>query len=189
MSLDDLPSQRSLGGPPGPRQQPFGLGPATLSTGLWIPLAFRRVAFASRAFLCPLRNSAFLPKIVGPTGWAFQTAMGLPCFAPGRRDRRGCLLYPGVLVSRRDWFHVLTVSYRHGIWTRSSPSGLTIGFRRPQFTGPRRRFTGVHPSDLSLARFVWMVQTRLGHYPSAFARAVARTLAWVGNRPGHWSGS
>jgi hypothetical protein len=119
----------------------------------------------------------------------FQTSTGLPCFAPVRHNRRGCLLYPGVLVSEHERLHILTVFVRHGALTRSSPSELTTGFRRPLLTGPRRRFTRVHPSDLSLARLAWMVQTRLRHYPSAFARSVTRTLAWVGNRPGHWPGS
>jgi hypothetical protein len=41
-----------------------------LSGGLWFPLAFRRPAFASRSFLLPLGNSAFLavallPLVVG----------------------------------------------------------------------------------------------------------------------------
>jgi hypothetical protein len=125
-----------------------------------------------------------------PAHWMkFQTATGLPRLAPVRYDRGGCLLYPGVLVSRRDQFHALTVFGCHGASTRSSPLEKTTGFRRPLLTGPHQRFTRVHPSDLSLARLAWMVQVRLRHYPSAFARAVARTLAWVGNRPGHWPGS
>ena len=53
---------------PAPRQPPFGVGPEALSTGLGIPLAFRRVAFAFWAILFPLRVWAVLPKIVRLTG-------------------------------------------------------------------------------------------------------------------------
>jgi hypothetical protein len=42
-------------------------------------------------------------------------------------------------------------------------------FRRPSLTKPHQKFTCVHPSDLPLARNAWMVQTRLGLHPSAFA--------------------
>ena len=60
--------------------------------------------------------------------------------------------------------------------------------RRPFVTQPQRRFIGIHPSRLSLARLAWMVQARLGLHPSAVARHVTGALARVGNRPGHWSG-
>ena len=42
-------------------------------------------------------------------------------------------------------------------------------FRRPSLTKPPRKLTRVHPSDLPLARLVWMVQARLGLHPSALA--------------------
>jgi site-specific DNA recombinase len=60
--------------------------------------------------------------------------------------------------------------------------------RRPYVTQPRWRLAPAHPSRLSLARFAWMVQARLGLHLSAFARLVTETLARVRNRPGHWSG-
>jgi hypothetical protein len=53
-------------------------------------------------------------------------------------------------------------------------------FRRPSLTKPHRKFTFVHPSDLPLARSVWMVQTRLGLHPSAFARFVSWRLQGSG---------
>jgi hypothetical protein len=48
----------------------------------------------------PLRSWAFLPKIVGLTGFGrsrSQTARGLPRFALSRFVEGGCLLYPGVV--------------------------------------------------------------------------------------------
>ncbi len=77
LSLGSQSSRRTLDYSPDPRQQPFGSGQMALSAGLWIPRAFRQAAFASWTFLCPLWNSAFLPKIVGPTG-------------PESRPQRGC---------------------------------------------------------------------------------------------------
>ena len=53
-------------------------------------------------------------------------------------------------------------------------------FRRPSLTKPHQKFTFVHPSDLPLARSVWMVQTRLGLHPSAFARFVTWHLQGSG---------
>jgi hypothetical protein len=53
-------------------------------------------------------------------------------------------------------------------------------FRRPSLTKPHQKFTFVHPSDLPLARSVWMVQTRLGLHPSAFARFVTWRLQGSG---------
>lgn len=98
MSRAWLPRQRSKGDSPGPRQQPFGLGQSALSVGLCLSRAFRRTAFASRTFLCPLRFWAVLPKMVGLTG-VCRTATGLPRFAPGRSVGGGCLLYCGAEVS------------------------------------------------------------------------------------------
>jgi hypothetical protein len=59
LSHDEQPSYRSVGGLPGPRQHPFGLG-ITLSSRLWLPRAFRPLAFASWLILCPLETSATL---------------------------------------------------------------------------------------------------------------------------------
>ena len=65
-----------------------------VSARLWIPLAFRRAAFASWVFLCPLRVWAFLPKIVRLTDpFGDQTASGLSRSAPVSSDGDGCLLY------------------------------------------------------------------------------------------------
>src|SRR5881396_3126966 len=44
---------------PAPRQHPFRVG-MTLSSRLWIPVAFRLLAFASWSIPYPLRNSASL---------------------------------------------------------------------------------------------------------------------------------
>jgi hypothetical protein len=99
------PTRQLSGGLPGPRQPPSGAGHQALSTGLGLPLAFRRVAFASWAVLCPLRAWAVLPKIVRLTGLVGQTASGLPRSAPveTRRGwvppitaRPGCPSVPGV---------------------------------------------------------------------------------------------
>ena len=37
--------------------------------------------------------------------------------------------------------------------------------QRPGFTEPQRQFICIHPSDLPLARCVWMAQTLLGFTP------------------------
>src|SRR5262249_12877414 len=58
--FDEQPLLRSSDGSPGPRQPPFGVNQQALSTGLWIPLAFRPVAFASGTVLCPLQGWASL---------------------------------------------------------------------------------------------------------------------------------
>ena len=183
------PTRQLSGSLPGPRQPPFGVGHEALSTGLCLPLAFRRVAFASWAVLFPLRAWAVLPKIVRLTGWG-QTASGLPRSAPvemrrGRvppilrdlgapacRDKRGMPL-PDQVAGPGSWS-----VYRRG----------SHRLRRPFVTQPPRRFICIHPSRLSLARLAWMVQAFLGLHPSAFARHVTGALARVGNRPGHWSG-
>ncbi len=52
--------------------------------------------------------------------------------------------------------------------------------RRFSVTKPPRKFTRVHPSDLPLARFAWMVQALLGLHPSAVARFVAWRLQGSG---------
>jgi len=63
---------------------------------------------------------------------------------------------------------------------QSSPWWSTIFFRRPSVTQPQRRLTCVHPSRLSLARFLRMVRSRLGlHLP-----AVARFVTWRLRRSG-----
>ena len=119
-----------------------------------------------------------------------QTASGLPRSAPVemRRER-----VPPIL---RD----LGAPACHGEDSRPLPGqGRGPGswsvyrrgshrLRRPFVTQPRRRFIRIHPSRLSLTRFAWMDQARLGIYPSALARPVTGALARVGNRPGHWSG-
>jgi hypothetical protein len=53
-------------------------------------------------------------------------------------------------------------------------------FRRSSLTKPHQKFTFVHPSDLPLARRVWMVQAPLGLHPSAFARFVTWRLQGSG---------
>jgi hypothetical protein len=49
-------------------------------------------------------------------------------------------------------------------------------------TKPCQKFTLVHPSDLPLARWTWMVQAPLGLHPSA----VARFVAWRLQGSGTW---
>jgi hypothetical protein len=75
---------------------------------------------------------------------------------------------------------------RSGSWP--SHRRVSHRLRRPFVTQPQRRFIRIHPSRLSLTRFAWMVQARLGLHPSALARHVTGALARVRNRPGHWSG-
>jgi hypothetical protein len=89
-----------------------------LSTGLWLPLAFRRVAFASGAIPLPLWGWAGLAAGLLPR--AGQTATGLPRSAPGSCEGGGCLVYSGAWVSCRKKARVfLPVG-------PLLPSGLTI---------------------------------------------------------------
>src|ERR1700730_13180098 len=73
----------------------FRLGHMALSARLFIPVAFRLAAFASRTFPFPLGVSVFLA--VGLL--VSQTPSGLPRSTPARSDRGGRLLYCGSLVS------------------------------------------------------------------------------------------
>jgi hypothetical protein len=134
------PTRQLSGRPPGPRQPPFGAGREALSTGLWAPLAFRRVAFASWAFLFSLRVWAVLPKIVRLTGWG-QTASGLPRSAPAetRRGRAPPLLRGLGAPARRRWRALTGSAARSG----SEPSHRRVShrLRRPYVTQPR---TEVH---------------------------------------------
>ncbi len=59
LSRNEQPSQRAESGSPDPRQHPFRLG-ITLSSRLWVPAAFRLLAFASWIILFPLGTSAVL---------------------------------------------------------------------------------------------------------------------------------
>ncbi|MHC5748891.1 MAG: hypothetical protein ACYTXT_45090, partial [Nostoc sp.] len=66
---------------------------SALSTGLWISLAFRLVAFAFGSILDPLKNSAFLTDcLLGKS----QTSLGLLRYARMRFNWVGCPLYTGV---------------------------------------------------------------------------------------------
>jgi hypothetical protein len=103
---------------------------------------------------------------------------------------RGCLLYCATWVPRRT-------AKKSGVPLpdrRREPGSWSVyrrvshRLRRPFVTQPPRRFAHAHPSRLSLARFAWMTQARLGLHPSAFARHITGAFARVGNRPGHWSG-
>ncbi|MBE9104856.1 hypothetical protein IQ229_07850 [Nostoc cf. edaphicum LEGE 07299] len=67
---------------------------SALSTGLWIPLAFRLVAFAFESILAPLKSSASLTGcLLGKS----QTSLGLLRYARMRCNWVGCPLYTGVV--------------------------------------------------------------------------------------------
>jgi hypothetical protein len=96
----------SSAGPPDPRQRPFRPGQPPLSGRLCgttgggassrsrFPAAFRPPAFASRVFLRPLGDYAFLT--VGlPAGTSCRTPSGLSRSAWSRRGRGGRRLNPG----------------------------------------------------------------------------------------------
>ena len=116
-----------------------------VSTGLWLPLALRRVAFASWVVLGPLRRGPPFRRSAGLLA-SGQAATGLPRSAPGevRRGRAPSLL--------------------RGLGVRQPSSGqepapwpdIAVGCHRSNgdlpVTQPHRRFTGVRPSRLSLAR-------------------------------------
>ena len=143
-----------------------------LSTGLWVPLAFRRGGL--RFFDLPTPTEGF----GRPHGWLTdrsQTSLGLPRSAPVRYAWRGCLLYSGVWCPHTGVLcHPCQVTQHCRL---GQPS-----FRQPVLTEPRRRFTRVHPSTLSLARSVQMAWTRLGRYPWLRTPPLPVTHAGIGNR-------
>ena len=123
-----------------------------------------------------------------------------PAYWPGGPDRNGVTTFRtsrdaaggppmlrglGVPACRR-WYAFTRPRARSG--SRPSHRRVSHRLRRPFVTQPQRRFIRIHPSRLSLTRFTWMVQARLGLHPSALARHVTGALARVGNRPGHKSG-
>lgn len=172
-------SQRPSGDSPGPRPPAFAAGKSALSAGLWSPRAFRPAAFASGAFLGPLRVGASLPRIVGLTGTR-PDRNGVACFAPARRGGGGCLLYPGAWVSRRTRVSGVCAVVGSGRTSEDGPVSLeTPPRQRPIMTGPRRRFAVGHPTRLSLAcgpRWQWA----LGLPPPAVVRFVPWRLRGVG---------
>jgi len=72
---------------------------AALSAQLWIPVAFRRAAFASWFFLFPLRNSASLAVGLLRVSIPSETSLGFSRSACVRPNWGGCLLYCGDWVS------------------------------------------------------------------------------------------
>jgi hypothetical protein len=140
-----------VGQEPCPKLAAFRRGLFALSSRLCFPVAFRPLAFACWDIFSPLRTSAPL-------------AVGLPAHAgphrgyhvphQSRRERGGCLLYSGV----------------GGVPTEFADENSALdpvlpyqpSLRQPSLTEPQRRFTCVHPSVLSLARFAWMVPAPLG---------------------------
>lgn len=96
------------------------------------------------------------------SGWVLPVLRGLGVLA---RDGSGARVMAG--VSRLLLF---STQYR-----RQSHQ-----LRRHSLTKPPRKLTCVHPSDLPLARFAWMVQALLGLHPSAVARFVTWRLQGSG---------
>jgi hypothetical protein len=137
------PTRQLSGSLPGPRQPPFGAGHEALSTGLWIPLAFRRVAFASWAFLFPLRAWAVLPKIVRLTGPGGQTATGLPRSAPAEA-RRG---WVPPINGRDSPARRAPVKGRENGLRPAGPDAEVLGDEVAVDEGPRHPRTGtLHPA-------------------------------------------
>ena len=92
-SFDEQLLHRSLGDAPEPRQPPFGVGLSSfslaLSAQLWVPVAFRRAAFASWFFLFPRRRSAFLAGGLLRISTHPETALGFPRSACARYNWGG----------------------------------------------------------------------------------------------------
>jgi hypothetical protein len=95
----------------------------------------------------------------------------------------GCLLYSGGVVSPR-------ASERHarraeGAYSSVVPQHRRLchpSFRRPGLTKPQRRFTHVHPSSLSLARFALMGRPLLRRYLELCTPSLPTTHIKIGNR-------
>ena len=112
-----------------------------------------------------------------------QTTTGLPRFVPVRCDRGGCFLYSGVAgVQMRGQGRRSLMAGVFGSWllTHYRRKRINHRFRRSSLTEPQQKFTCVHPSDLPLARWTWMVQAPLGLHPSAVARFIAWRLQGLG---------
>jgi len=167
-----------MGGLPGPRQHPFGLG-ITLSSRLCVPAAFRLLAFASWTFLLPLEYPATLTGVVLTTV-RFQGGYHVP--HQGETMGVGALFTPGSGCPHRDFCVSLVPS------DPVLPSWSTI-VRQPYMTKPHREFIRIHPSHLSLGRFVRMARTPLGLYPWLRTPPLPVTHAGIGNRHGHLPGS
>jgi hypothetical protein len=111
-----------------------------------------------------------------------RTSLGLPRFAPVRRAGGGCRLYSGAAVSQQEPSPMFLSCCRAkrvaACLAHSLPCQPSI--RQPDFTEPQRRFTCVHPSQLSFARIGPMVGPPLGLPPPAFARFVTWRLRGAG---------
>src|SRR5262249_49610619 len=66
-----------------------------VSTGLWLPLALRRVAFASWVILCPLRRGPPFRRSAGLLARGARPQRGCRVPHPERCDGGGRLLYCG----------------------------------------------------------------------------------------------
>jgi len=179
LSRDALPSQRIAGGLPGPRQPPFGVGIRPIHRVMSSPcLSAGGLRFLDHPV--PLGSRAFLA--VGLLMGCGGERTPVPSSDPKRgfhvpRQRgatgEGALSTPGLSVSA--WTPSRS-SVRGSATTRSPIIAVAaIGNGNLIITGPRRGFTCVRPSSLSLARLAWMAQVRLGHDPTL------RLPAGVGN--------
>jgi len=135
---------------PASRLHPFGSGIA-LSSGLCIPPAFRRLAFASRSILSRCGVTFLTVRLRCA---ATPTASGFPRSARTRCVRGGCPLSAGVVVSM-----ILLATREVSTRTRNQrkeyrdplPPSLSANIRWSDFTTDHRGFISIHPSGLSLA--------------------------------------
>jgi hypothetical protein len=185
------PLPRIAGDAPDPRRHPFGSGIA-LSSGLWIPRAFRLLAFASWIIPFPLRSWAFLAVrvLVGrhTAPRSSQTSLGLRRSAPMSCDRGGCLLSTGGVVSGVATSTLATHSQGpHASLSCPvfSPSWSAI-LRRLAVTMVHRRFTFVHPSGLPLACGSLMAGRPWASVPPLHTPLLPATHGRVGTGVGHW---
>jgi hypothetical protein len=174
-------SQLSLGESPDPRQHPFRLSKA-LSSRLWIPAAFRPLAFASWIVLFPLGTSAVLAS--GLLTWV-RPPWG--SHVPHHREPTGVGAFytPGAWCP--CWRRVGIAGHRNMCMLCHAsapvlPSWSVIVSGNFQITEPQRRFTSVHPSSLSLAWVVLMTNTALGLCLSRQTLALLAVPGETGNR-------
>ncbi len=132
------------------------------------------VAFASSTILLPLAMCATLTDdlLAGARRhWGYHV--------PHRRDARGVgvLSTPGAGVRTRE-----------SCDSRALPHDRRLeypSFRRLKLTKPRRGFTCVHPSTLSLTRFNLMGRSLLRHVPWLRTPPLSATHARTGTGTGH----
>jgi hypothetical protein len=167
---------RSLGPCPCPTSAPFRVGQRPIQ-----PVS-RCLSAAGVRFLGHLFPAAGLGLPCGRLTGRARRRRGYHVPHQGETMGVSALFTPGSGCPHRDFCVSLVPS------DPVLPSWSTI-VRQPYMTKPHREFIRIHPSHLSLGRFVRMARTPLGLYPWLRTPPLPVTHAGIGNRHGHLPGS